>query len=321
MRAIVTGGAGFIGYNLCKALDNDPWNSWEVVVIDDLSSGRKENKISGFQYIYESINKPGIFENTLKKFHPDVIFHLAAIPRVSYSVSNPMETFKANTLGTMEILESIRKTGKKCRLINSSSSSIYGDTAPRPTHPSTFGNPKSPYALEKWQAEEWCRIYSKYYDLDVVSLRYFNVFGPGSLFNGGYSTVLSAWGYHLFVDPSTSPYLEGDGSQSRDFCYVDNVVQANLLSARRTEKFSGESLNVAHGESHSLIEVKNILEQISGKKLALENKPERIGDVKHTLADITETKKIIGYSPKIDFEIQVNTMMDWYKHSYHSLKI
>lgn len=323
LKALITGGCGFIGYNLVLALESDPWQAWDVIVIDDLSSGLRSNHVKGVDYIHESILKEGLLDTVVSRFMPDVIFHLAAIPRVSFSVKHPVETFNANVLGTLKVLESVRKSKlpHACRIINTSSSSIYGDSAPRPTHRLTPGNPQSPYALDKWQAEEWCRMYAKLYNLDVVSLRYFNVFGPHSRFGGAYSTVMSAWLYSLFVDPSVTPYLEGDGLQSRDFCFVENVVKANLLCQSHIARFEGESFNVAQGQSHTLLQLKEIIEQATGKIINLERRPERVGDVKHTLADITDTCNILGYDPRRDFVNQVKIMADWYATSYSSPQI
>jgi len=174
----------------------------------------------------------------------------------------------------------------------------------------------APYAMEKLHAEQWCQTFASLYDLDVLSLRYFNVFGPYSLFGGAYSTVLSAWMYHLYVDPDYQPYLEGDGTQTRDFCFVDNVVQANLRAGTRKEQFSGQAYNIAQGTAHSLLDCKDLLEEISGKELLLEQRPPRIGDVKHTLADTSKATVDFGYEPVGNFADQVVEMARWYESSY-----
>lgn len=317
LKAIVTGGCGFIGSNLCRKLHNSAWEHWDVYVVDDLSSGSKHNIIDGIHYVYKSVQEPGLMNNLVKQIKPDIIFHLAAVPRVSYSVAQPILTTDANLIGTMTILEAVRNNNCLCRIVNSSSSSIYGGADIMPTPEDCKSNPKSPYALQKWQAEEWCRMYASLYGVDVVSLRYFNVIGPGSRFGGAYSTVLSAWMYHLFIDQNSIPFLEGDGLQSRDFCGVENVVQANILAATsRIDRFIGESFNVAQGDSHTLLDCKILLEDISGKNLNLELRPERIGDVRHTLADISNIKNVLEYSPKTDFNKQVECMCKWYKDIY-----
>jgi nucleoside-diphosphate-sugar epimerase len=314
MKAIVTGGCGFIGFNLCKKLIETEYSN--IQVIDDLSTGFRQNKINGVDYHYISILNHD-FKNIIHAFKPDVIFHIAAVPRVSYSVEFPVETLKANVLATVEVLDAVRTTKKKqARVIFSSSSSVYGGADHLPTPESCPRNPKSPYALEKAESEMWLSMYASLYGVDAVSLRYFNVFGPRSRWGGGYSTVLSAWLYSLYIDKKIVPYLEGDGKQSRDFCYVDNVVQANIFAARHSNKFAGEVYNIAQGERHSLLECKEIIEKISGQALNLEYKPARIGDVDHTLADISAARRDLGYNPSVDFESQVKEMADWYKGEY-----
>lgn len=323
MRAIVTGGSGFIGYNLVKALLNDDSSNWGVLVIDNLSSGKSWNKHDGAEYIIAPLESGeggdlSYIEHSVLNFKPDVIFHLAAVPRVSFSIEYPYETTESNVMSTISVLDAARKYGKPgIRVIYSSSSSIYGGADTLPTSPDCPSNPQSPYAMQKWQGEEWCKLYSKAYGLETICLRYFNVTGPHSYFGGAYSTVLSAWLYHLYIDSSYVPFLEGDGLQSRDFCAVENVCQANILAALSQHNvFKGESFNVAQGSSHTLLECKEILEKISGKKLTLECRPDRAGDVKHTLADITLTESILGYNPSVDFEAQVRKMAKWYENNY-----
>jgi len=323
MKAIVTGGSGFIGYNLVKALLDNDWVKWEVMVIDDLSSGKKWNKWDGAEYQICSLEEKETNGDTkmgaaVKGFNPDVIFHLAAVPRVSYSVEHPFETTQSNVLSTMAVLDAARKYGKhNIRVVYASSSSIYGGADQLPTHVDYPANPQSPYAMQKWQGEEWCRLYAKRYSLDVVCLRYFNVIGAHSYYGGAYSTVLSAWLYSLYVDPSVKPFLEGDDQKTRDFCAVENVTQANILAAMYDrDRFEGEAFNIAQGSSHSLLDCKNLLEKISGKTLDLEMRPPRKGDVKHTLADIKSACSVLEYSPTTDFEKQVRTMAKWYETSY-----
>lgn len=315
MKAVVTGSNGFIGFNLCKKLRE---LNWSVIGVDDLSSGLAENVVEGFTYIQVKIQDAPRIQQILREFQPDVIFHLAAIPRVSFSVQNPTMTAEANVLGTLTILEGIVKASlaTKTRFINSSSSSVYGGADVRPTLESHPANPKSPYALQKYQCEQWISLFCELYGIDALNLRYFNVFGPHSLFGGAYSTVLSAWFYHLYVDKAYQPFLEGDGTQSRDFCFVGNVVQANLLAATREKGFKGEAFNVAQGQAHSLLECKELLEEISGQTLDMEQRPPRVGDVKHTLADISRAKSELGYQPESNFIDQLVQMGQWYRHHY-----
>ena len=312
MKAIVTGGQGFIGHNLCKKLRQD---NWSVQVFDDLSTGSELNVVDGVEYNRVSILCPE-FINTVINIQPEVIFHLAALPRVSYSVEHPVKTTQVNTLGTVSVLEAARCCTTPVRVVSTSSSSVYGGASELPTPEETPCDPQSPYALQKFQSEQWCKMYSSLYGLDVVSLRYFNVFGPYSRFGGAYSTVLSAWLYNLFFDENYTPFLEGDGSQSRDFCFVDNVVQANVLAATSAYKFNGEAFNVAQGSAHTLLECKELIESIAGKTLTLEQRPERVGDIEHTLADISLVGSRLGYKPTTDFKSQVLSMADWYAAEY-----
>lgn len=319
MRAIVTGSNGFIGYNLCQKLKE---LDWQVLGIDDLSAGLAENVVDGFEYVHEKIQNRDKMVEVIGRFRPNAIFHLAAIPRVAYSVENPFDTAEANILGTVSLLEGILRSGLigQTRFILSSSSAVYGGAEQLPTPEDYPSHPRSPYALQKHQDELWVKMFVELYGLDGLCLRYFNVFGPHSLFGGAYSTVLSAWLYHLYVDPDYQPYLEGDGTQSRDFCFVDNVVQANLLAATRERPFTGQPLNVAQGKAHTLLEVKEMLEEIAGRELPLEKRPSRIGDVNHTLADISQAQAELGYNPSTDFINQLNRMAEWYRTSYPVVK-
>ncbi len=315
MKAVVTGSNGFIGYNLCQELKKLNWN---VVGIDDLSSGLPENTVPGFTYHRIKVqNKPAI-EDLLRAFRPDVIFHLAAAPRVSYSVENPWLTAEANVMGTLSLLEALVKSGlnKSTRFVNSSSSAVYGGADRLPTPEDYPCQPRSPYALQKLQAEEWVRLFVNLYGLDALTLRYFNVFGPHSLFGGAYSTVLSAWLYHLYVNPNYEPFLEGDGLQTRDFCFVDNVVQANIQAATRVQSFQGQAFNIAQGQAHDLLHCHQLLEALAGKSFVLACRPPRLGDVRHSLADISAARRELNYEPSQDFSAQLRITAHWYQSSY-----
>ncbi|MFZ0544043.1 MAG: GDP-mannose 4,6-dehydratase [Candidatus Promineifilaceae bacterium] len=315
MRAIVTGCNGFIGFNLCNHLKQ---LDWRVLGIDDLSAGLPENTVEGFEYVHDKIQDRDKMADILTRFRPNAIFHFAAIPRVAYSVENPFDTAEANILGTVSLLEGILRSGLigQTRFILSSSSAVYGGADQLPTPEEYPCDPKSPYALQKYQDELWVKMFVELYGLDGLSLRYFNVFGPHAIFGGAYSTVMTAWLYHLYVDPDYQPYLEGDGTQSRDFCFVENVIQANVLAATRDRPFTGQPINVAQGKAHNLIQVKEMLEEISGRELVLEKRPPRVGDVDHTLADITRAQAELGYEPSTDFTNQLAKMAAWYRSDY-----
>ncbi len=182
-------------------------------------------------------------------------------------------------------------------------------------------NPQSPYALQKYACEPFAQMFSKLYGLDTVCLRYFNVFGPGQYGDAPYSTVMSAWLEALYFpaqaktgkdDKPKRAFLEGDGTQSRDFCYVDNVVSANILAMQQAEPLRGEVFNVGHGERTSLIEVKNLIEKYTGQKLDLEMRAPRVGDVKHTQADISKISGTLGYKPLINFEDGLKKTVEWF---------
>ncbi len=315
MRFIVTGSNGFIGQNTCRRLTE---LGHDVIGVDDLSSGTPANGVGGVQYHAHSVVDADWLERLLENTGPDAVLHLAAKPRVPYSVQNPLRSAEANVMGTLSVLNAILKSRLmgRTRLVFASSSAVCGDASVLPTPEAYPSNPQSPYALAKLHGEQWCDIFHRLYGLDVVSLRYFNVFGPGGLFGGAYSTVLSAWSYHLFVDPSYQPFLEGDGTQTRDFCFVDNVVQANIAALTRERGFAADVLNVGQGEAHSMLEVKDVLEQVAGRELPLERRPPRVGDVAHTLADISRAREELGFEPSTDFYTQVERTAIWHRDCY-----
>lgn len=316
MKALVTGGRGFIGYNLVEELLK---NNWEVSVIDNSSTSHfglpakvEEYNLCLVKDHYECLDVIGGFK-------ADVIFHQAAWPKVSLSVDKPYETSQNNILSILNVLEAVRLSKLDTKVIFASSSSVYGSDSKDPISENQALCPKSPYALQKAQGEEWCRMYSKMYGLDTCCLRYFNVFGPYSMMGSSYSAVLAAWLYSHCVNPNVKAFLEGDGLQTRDFCYIDNIVQANILAAINKNKFSGEAFNVAQGESHSLLEVLDIINEldVDAPKLKPEKRPERVGDVRHTLADISKAKDILGYKPDINFGLQIFKMAEWYTNNYN----
>lgn len=174
-------------------------------------------------------------------------------------------------------------------------------------------DPKSPYAVQKYIGEPFCKIFSELFGLDTICLRYFNVFGPGQYGDSPYSTVVSAWLESIYFPNKKSAFIEGVGTQSRDFCYVDNVISANILAMKSKRSFRGEVLNIACGEQTKIKVVKSLMEKYTGKKLNLEKRPPRLGDVKHTLADISKAKKLIGYSASVNFENGLKETIEWFK--------
>lgn len=310
---LVTGCAGFIGGNFVKKF-KEQFPKTAIVGIDDFSTGRRDafdpKKISFYE---GSVLDGELLNKIFKKHKPEYVFHFAALPRVSFSVENPHLTNHVNVGGTVALLEESKRHKVK-RFIYSSSSSIYGRAESLPVKESSHQpNPLSPYALQKHIGEKYCKMFSDLYGIDTVSLRYFNVFGPKQYGDSPYSTAISAWLESLYFPKNKKGFLEGDGTQSRDFCFADNVVNANILAMQSKKKFNGEAFNIAHGERTSLSEIIEKIEKLTGKKLELEKRAPRIGDVPHTHADIAKAKAHFGYEPKIKFDEGLKKTVEWFK--------
>lgn len=309
---LVTGCAGFIGSNFTQAFA-ERFPKVEIVGIDDLSAGREDAVTPGVKLYKGSICDAKFVDSVFKKHKPEYVFHFAALPRVSYSVEQPTATTDVNIGGTVVLLEKARDHKIK-RFIFSSSSAIYGDAKILPTKESENGpNPVSPYALQKHSGEGFCQLASKLYGFDTVSLRYFNVFGPGQHGDSAYSTVVSAWLTGLYFPKEKELFIEGTGKQSRDFCYVGNVVDANIRAMLAAKDFGGMAINVANGEKTSLVTVRKLIEKFSGRKLDLKQRPPRAGDVRHTHADISRAKKLLGYAPAVSFEEGLKRTIAWFE--------
>ena len=317
---LVTGCAGFIGSNFIKQFKKE-FPKISIVGIDDFSTGRREiiealqraQGIKNFIFYKGSILDKDLLEKIFNRHRPEYVFHFAALPRVSYSLEYPQKTSEVNIIGTVALLEAVKKYGIK-RFIYSASSSAYGGAKKMPTKESENPpDPKSPYALQKYAGELFCKIFSDLFGSDTVCLRYFNVFGPGQYGDSPYSTVISAWLEYLYFPKKKKPFIEGDGKQSRDFCYVDNVVQANILAMRAKKNFNGEVFNIAHGERTSINEVGEMIEKYTGRKLNLEKHLPRKGDVRHTRADISKARRILGYNPKIKFKEGLIKTINWFQ--------
>jgi nucleoside-diphosphate-sugar epimerase len=308
-KVLVTGGAGFIGSNLTEALLQ---RGHSVRVLDDFSTGKRENLI--FDKAYASLE---IIEGDIRDFgvcHRAVegmeyVFHQGALPSVQRSVEDPETSNAVNAGGTLNILLAARENGVK-RVIYASSSSVYGDTPTLPKHEEMPSYPLSPYALQKYIGEQYCRLFSQLYGLETISLRYFNIFGPKQDPNSLYSAVIPK-----FIDAllqGRQPVIFGDGEQSRDFTYVENVVQANLL-AMSAGHLSGEAINIACGERTSLNQLLNILKKILGSMLFPIYQEPRKGDVRHSLADIRKGKELIEYEPKIGIEAGLKKTVEFFQ--------
>jgi UDP-glucose 4-epimerase len=309
---LVTGCAGFIGSNFIKQFRKN-FPKTEIIGIDDFSTGRKDALESSIVFYRGSILDDRLLEKIFSKHKPGYVFHFAALPRVSYSIEHPRHTSEVNIVGTVSLLEASKNHGAK-RFIYSSSSSVYGGAKKLPTKESENPpDPKSPYAAQKYIGEPFCKIFSELFELDTICLRYFNVFGPGQYGDSPYSTVVSSWLESIYFPKKKSAFIEGDGNQSRDFCYVDNVVLANILAMKSKRNFKGEVFNVAYGDQTKINEVKRLIEKYTGKKLNLEKRSSRLGDVRHTRADIAKARKLIGYNPRINFEDGLKETIEWFK--------
>ena len=295
-KVLVTGGAGFIGSHLTEALLKQ---GNLVRILDNYSTGKKENLIFDKAYPFLEIIEGDIREIRVCKEAVkgvEYVFHQAAIPSVQRSIEDPLATHSVNVDGTLNLLISAKEMEVK-RFIYASSSSIYGDTPTLPKKEEMPPNPLSPYALQKYIGEQYCRLFSNLYGLETVSLRYFNIFGPKQDPTSIYSAVIPR-----FIDAlleGRSPIIYGDGEQSRDFTYIDNVVQANLM-AMEMERLNGEVVNIACGQRTSLNQLLDILKNILGLNISAIHEEPRKGDVKHSLADIQKAKMILDYEPQLD---------------------
>ena len=292
-RFLVTGGAGFIGSHIVRRLVRE---GAEVRVVDDLSTGllaRLEGVRHSIQYVQADLADDQVADDLAAGV--DYVLHQAAVPSVQRSVSDPLGTNRANVTATLNLLESCRKAGVR-RFVYAASSSAYGDTEVLPKIEEMPPNPLSPYALQKLVGERYCKLYCDLYGLETVSLRYFNVFGPDQDPHSEYSAVIPKFISKLLVKELIVVY--GDGEQTRDFTYVDNVVEANLLAVQAT-KASGKVLNVGCGERISLNRLITLLEEFVGVKAKVTYGASKPGDVHHSLADISLARRLLGYEPKI----------------------
>ncbi|MFH1478618.1 MAG: SDR family oxidoreductase [Candidatus Omnitrophota bacterium] len=306
MKFLVTGGAGFIGSHIVDALIKD---NNDVVVIDDFSSGREENLEAvrnKIELIRGDIRDKGLVKKAVKGV--DYVLHQAALRSVPKSLGNPHIYNDVNINGTLNILEEARGAKVK-RVVFASSSSIYGETDKLPEKEDLLPLLISPYALTKLAGEYYCRIFSEAYGLKTVGLRYFNVFGPRQSLENEYAVVIPK--FITCMLKGEEPPVHGDGLQTRDFTYVENVVQANIRSAA-AKGIRCEVLNIACGNSNSVLDIIKILNKLMGKDIKPKFTPTRPGDVKDTLADITKAKKLIGFDPKVGFEEGLKRTIEYF---------
>ena len=306
---VVTGGGGFIGSHIVENLVRQR-NT--VKVIDDFSTGKRGN-VEAFKNDVEIIEADIAETKNLAQFlkGADYVIHQAAIPSVPKSILDPLKSHNANVNGTLNLLLACRDAGVK-RVVYASSSSLYGDSPTLPKHESMMPNPLSPYGAQKLFAEMYCQVFTKAYGLETVSLRYFNVFGPRQDSTSQYSGVLA-----LFIPAvlqGRRPTIYGDGLQSRDFTYVQNVVEANLLACK-VPGIGGQVFNVACGERITVNSMLHQINKIVGVDISPVYAEPRSGDIKHSQADITRAREHLGYEPKVSFEEGLRATVEWYRKS------
>jgi nucleoside-diphosphate-sugar epimerase len=320
MRVLVTGGMGFIGSNLVKKLHS---LGYVIDIVDDLSSGNEEQlsdyevreSFPGLKYSAEERSFIRFFKDdfasyildTVASGIYDVVFHLAAIPRVSFSVDNPAETTDANLNKTVKLFDAARIG--ETRVVFSSYSSVYGGADILPTPEDHQKNPKSPYAWQKSACEDAARLFcSLYAESDIVCLRYFNVFGPGQYGDSPYATAVSAWCHA--TKNGLNCRSDGDGTQSRDMCYIDNVVDANVLAAGVKKRWNGDCFNIACNDSVTNNDILTYFIDNFGSNVV--SAPWRPGDIMHTRADVSKAKEELGYKPKVRFWEGLERTVKWW---------
>ncbi len=310
MRILVTGGAGFIGSNITKFFLEQ---GHKVRVLDNLITGKKENikefeNNSNFEFMYGDICN---LENIRKALvEIDVVCHQAALGSVPRSVEDPLTSHNVNVNGFLNLLIGCKEVGIK-RVVYASSSSVYGDNETLPKVEDFIGKQLSPYAITKYIDELYGKIFTELYGLECIGLRYFNVFGPKQDPNGAYAAVIPK--FISSIKAGISPTINGDGSFSRDFTYVDNIIQANYLSLTTdNSKCFGQIFNIGAGGRISILEMYQIIRKSIGSNLEPVFGPKRIGDIPHSNADISKAKEFLGYDPKINFDEGIIKTIQYY---------
>ncbi len=312
-NVLVTGGAGFIGSNLVEALLDDERVSL-VRVLDNLSTGYFKNiqefmDNERFEFVEGDIRDYELCLNVCEGI--DLISHQAALGSVPRSIENPLLTNEINITGTLNVFTAAKEKKVK-RIIFAASSSTYGDSEELPKVEQIIGKPLSPYAITKYVNELYADIYADLYGLEYIGLRYFNVFGPKQDPSGAYAAVIP-----LFMKAAIEtkpPTINGDGSYSRDFTFVDNAVQANISSLfSENEKAVNQIYNIAVGERTTLNELWNYISEAANIDLDVKHGPNRIGDIPHSLADISKAKELLDYLPRVGVEKGINKTFDWFK--------
>lgn len=309
---LVTGGAGFIGSNLCEAILN---MGYKVCCLDDLSTGKQANvdlflDNPNYEFIKGDIKD---LDTCMKACEGvDYVLNQAAWGSVPRSIEMPLFYCANNIQGTLNMLEAARQNGVK-KFVYASSSSVYGDEPNLPKKEGKEGNLLSPYAVSKMADEEWAKQYTKHYGLDTYGLRYFNVFGRRQDPNGAYAAVIPKFIKQL-LDGET-PTINGDGKQSRDFTYIENVIEANLKACHAPHEAAGEAFNIAYGGREYLLDIYYGLTEALGLNVEPNFGPDRPGDIKHSNADISKAKQLLGYDPDWSFDRGIKAAIEWYREN------
>lgn len=307
---LVSGGAGFIGSNLCEAILN---LGYRVRCLDDLSTGKQANvdmfvSHPKYEFIKGDIKD---FDTCIKATESvDFVLHQAAWGSVPRSIEMPQFYCVNNIMGTLNMMEAARQRGVR-KFVYASSSSVYGDEPHLPKQEGIEGNLLSPYAVTKMCAEEWAKQYTKHYGLDTYGLRYFNVFGRRQNPDGAYAAVIPKFIRQLMR--GETPTINGDGKQSRDFTYIENVIEANLKACLAPHEAAGEVYNIAYGGRETLIDIYHALTKALGVDIEPTFGPDRKGDIKHSNADISKARKLLGYDPGYDFSHGLGEAIEWYQ--------
>ncbi|MEA2033598.1 MAG: SDR family oxidoreductase [Euryarchaeota archaeon] len=305
MKLVITGGAGFIGSNIAEELLKEKDN--EIIIVDDLSTGKMANLRKfdqNINLVRGSITDLNLLKAVFKGV--DYVFHQAAIPSVPRSIKDPIASNNANVNGTLNVLVAAKDCDVK-KVVYASSSSVYGDTPELPKREDMTPNPLSPYAVTKLLGEYYCNVFNDIYGLKTVSLRYFNVYGPRQDPYSDYAAVIPK--FINRVSENKPPVIYGDGEQTRDFTFVKDVVSANILAA----KSDAEGVyNIANGNRISINELANMIMKFIGNNLTSIHDDPREGDIKHSLADISEAKKNLGYEPGYSLEEGLRGTIEWF---------
>jgi len=307
---LVTGGAGFIGSHLAEELSA---RGHRVRIVDNLSTGKRANlaAVPSAEFIEGDLADPQVAERAVAGM--DYVLHQAAIPSVPRSVKDPATSNRSNITATLNVLVAARDGGVK-RLVYAASSSAYGNTATLPKREDMPANPLSPYALQKFVGEQYCQMFTKLYGFSTVSIRYFNVFGPRQDPGSPYSGVISLFAAALLA--GRRPSIQGDGSQTRDFTYVANVVDG-VLRACEAPAAAGEVINVATGGRISLTDLLLAMNRLNGTQIEPTYQEARAGDVRDSQADISKARAILGYAPLVSLSDGLKLTLDWYKSARH----